>query len=136
MGNPTPDSLRLRALIDAHRPELNAALEKYHATNPRLFGSVARGDAGPESDIDILVDMDPSDGSIFSRACGLWGTIEQFFECKVDIFPPALLKRPISSQALDDAIPLWLELPASELATSLPRLRNANYFTITTDAIG
>lgn len=46
-------------------------LEKYHATNPRLFGSVARGPAGPESDTDILVDMDPADGNVVMRASGL-----------------------------------------------------------------
>jgi len=102
MAHPTPDSLRLRALIDEHRPELNAALDEYKATNPRLFGSVARGDAGPDSDIDIIVDVDPADGNIFLRSCGLWSQVQEAFDCKVDIFPPGLLKRPISSQALNE----------------------------------
>ena len=56
---PTPDTLRLRALIDANRGEVSKLFDEYGATEPRLFGSVARGEAGPHSDIDILVTLDP-----------------------------------------------------------------------------
>ena len=40
------------------------------ATNVRVFGSVARGEAGPESDVDFLVDFQP-DTSIW-EVIGLW----------------------------------------------------------------
>lgn len=39
--------------------EIRAIVERNVATHPRLFGSVARGDDGPNSDIDILVDPGP-----------------------------------------------------------------------------
>ena len=50
----TPETLALRELLNARRHEFEALLAKYKATQPRLFGSVARGDAGPDSDIDIV----------------------------------------------------------------------------------
>lgn len=64
----TPESLALRELLDAHRDEFHALLSKYAATKPRLFGSVARGTAHRDSDIDIIVDMDPADGNVLMRA--------------------------------------------------------------------
>ncbi len=102
----TPETLALRELIDVHRGELDALLASYSATNPRLFGSVARGEAGPNSDIDILVDMDPADGNILMRASGLMEEIRQTLGREVDVFPVQLLKRRISDAALADAVAL------------------------------
>ncbi|MGA4670890.1 nucleotidyltransferase family protein [Propionibacteriaceae bacterium Y1923] len=45
-------------------------LDRYGATNPKLFGCVARGTATPGSDIDILVEMNPADGNLLMRASG------------------------------------------------------------------
>lgn len=45
---------RAADLIDARRDEFRALLTKYAATYPRLFGSLARGTAHEESDIDIF----------------------------------------------------------------------------------
>ena len=55
----TPETLALRELVTGHRDALESLFAKYGATNPRLFGSVARGEAGPDSDIDIMVDLLP-----------------------------------------------------------------------------
>jgi len=41
--------------LRANKDALMAVLQRYGVTNPRLFGSVARGDDTPASDIDILV---------------------------------------------------------------------------------
>ena len=43
--------------------------ERRGVYNVRVFGSVARGEAGPDSDIDFLVDVHPGVGMAFS-ACG------------------------------------------------------------------
>lgn len=86
---------------------MDALLDKYGATNPRLFGSVARGDAHEGSDIDILVDMDPADGNVFMRASGLKGeTRELFGRVGVDVFPAQLLKESVSPSARAEAAPL------------------------------
>ena len=45
------------ALLKA-RDEILAIAQRHGASNVRVFGSVARGEAGPDSDVDILVDLE------------------------------------------------------------------------------
>jgi uncharacterized protein len=107
MSATTPETLVLRELLDAHREELDKLLAKYRATNPRLFGSVARGDAREDSDIDILVEMDPADGNLLLRASGLMEETRQLFgRDNIDIFPVQVLKQRVSEAALADAVAL------------------------------
>lgn len=103
----TLETLALRQLLDTHRDEFMSLLARYQATNPRLFGSVARGTAHEGSDIDILVEMDPADGNLLMRASGLMEEARILFgRDDIDIFPVQLLKRPISQIALADAVEL------------------------------
>lgn len=103
----TPETRALRELIDSRRNEFEALLVKYGATSPKLFGSVARGTAHSESDIDILVEMDPQDGNLLMRASGLMEeTRDLFGRDDIDVFPVQLLKRPVSAAALADAVVL------------------------------
>ena len=51
-------TMTLQALR-ARRDEILDAARRRHARNVRVFGSVARGDQGPGSDVDFLVDFDP-----------------------------------------------------------------------------
>ncbi|WP_374953081.1 nucleotidyltransferase family protein [Pseudoclavibacter sp. AY1F1] len=67
----TPETLALREMINERRVEFLALLAKYRATNPTLFGSVARGTARDDSDVDLLAEMDPVDGNLLMRASGL-----------------------------------------------------------------
>ncbi len=46
-------------MLRAHRAEIERLATARGASNIRVFGSVARGDAGPESDIDLIVDFTP-----------------------------------------------------------------------------
>lgn len=50
-----PPTLRM---LRAHRSEILAAVERHGASNIRVYGSVARGEASPMSDIDVLVEME------------------------------------------------------------------------------
>jgi predicted nucleotidyltransferase len=52
--------------LKAHESELRQ-LGVRHAA---VFGSVARGQARPQSDIDVLVDLDPTSRSVFSNMQG------------------------------------------------------------------
>ena len=54
----------LRDLVEARREQVKAVAARHHASRVRLFGSVARGDERPESDIDLLVDF-TGDSSLF-----------------------------------------------------------------------
>ena len=47
----------LRGLVASRREQVLDVAARHHANRVRLFGSVARGDDGPDSDIDFLVDF-------------------------------------------------------------------------------
>lgn len=98
--------MQLRALLAANTTELRDLLEKYGASNPLLFGSVARGDATSSSDIDILVEMNPEDGNLLMRASGLLEETRELLGKDIDIFPVQLLKSEVNQQALSEAVPL------------------------------
>lgn len=103
----TSETLALRELIGARRDEFQALLDKYGATSPKLFGSVARGTAHEGSDIDILVVMDPADGNLLMRASGLMEETRALFgRDDIDVFPEQLLNRPVTQSAVADAVAL------------------------------
>lgn len=102
----TPETLALHELLETCRDEFQTLLEKYAASNPRLFGSVARGTANADSDIDILVEMDPADGNLLMRASGLMEETRSLFgRDNIDVFPVQLLRRELSASALAEATP-------------------------------
>lgn len=108
MSTPTAESLALRDVIHAHRAELESILRRYGATNPRLFGSVARGDATAtaDSDIDVLVDLDPAEGRLLVRLGGLTESFRRALGRPVDVVTPAILRERVSTTAMADAVEL------------------------------
>lgn len=54
----------LRVLVESRREQVMAIAARHHARRVRLFGSAARGEDRPDSDIDLLVDFD-QDSSLF-----------------------------------------------------------------------
>lgn len=104
MSVATERSESLRAAIADHRDALDAILRRYAATNPRLFGSVARGDATAESDIDLLVDLLPAAGNELLRVSGIAEELTELLGTKVDVVAAPLLRPEVSSKALVDAV--------------------------------
>lgn len=56
MASATTD---IASLVNAHREQIHLIVSAHRATNPRVFGSVARGESNPASDLDLLVDAQP-----------------------------------------------------------------------------
>jgi uncharacterized protein len=54
----------LQELVQARRDQVKAVAARHHAIRVRLFGSVARGEDRPDSDIDLLADF-TGDSSLF-----------------------------------------------------------------------
>jgi predicted nucleotidyltransferase len=107
MSLATPTTRALRELLDAHRSELEVVFAKYGAANPRIFGSVARGEATPSSDIDIMVDLLPDHPhSELIRIAGLNVELRELLGREVDVFAPELMKKHASASAILDAVPL------------------------------
>lgn len=101
---PSVDRSPLRVAVDKNRSRLTRELKKLGASRVRLFGSVARGEDGPQSDIDLLVDID-TDVGLF--ALGRMRTeAERILHAVVDIVPANSLKPDVAEQALAEAITL------------------------------
>ncbi len=80
------------------------ALRDHKARNPRVFGSVLRSEATPDSDIDLLVDFDPG-ASAFDHV-ELAQALGRLFHRKVDVVEPQGLHWLIRPQVLFEAVPL------------------------------
>lgn len=100
----TIQSESLRTAIARQRGALDAILRRYAATNPRLFGSVARGDATADSDIDLLVDLLPGGGNELLRVSGIAEELTELLGTRVDVVATSLLRGEVSSSALEDAV--------------------------------
>ncbi|MBI2302668.1 MAG: nucleotidyltransferase family protein [Armatimonadetes bacterium] len=65
------------------RDEILAAAARHGASNIRVFGSVARGDAGPGSDVDILVRF--AQGRSWRDHVDLYGELAALLGCPVSL---------------------------------------------------
>jgi predicted nucleotidyltransferase len=77
---------------------------KYGARRIRVFGSVARGDARPDSDLDLLVAME--DGRTLLDLIGLGQDLEDLLGRKVDVVTERGLSVHIREQILTEAVAL------------------------------
>lgn len=91
-------------LLREKREEILRIAAKHGACNVRVFGSVARGEAGPESDLDLLVEVGPSRSSFFPG--GLLADLEDLLGRKVDVVTEAGLHWYIRERVLKEAVPL------------------------------
>lgn len=87
-----------------YKAEILAVCQKYHASNVRVFGSVARSEATETSDVDFLVDM-PKSQSILRRV-HLKLDLEEMLGCPVDVARADNLPELIAEQILQEACPL------------------------------
>ncbi len=90
--------------MKAKRDEILQVCAKYGARNVRVFGSVARGEADEQSDIDLLVEFEPN-RSLLDHA-GLWVELQELLGVKVDVVSERGLKPRIRQRVLQEAIPL------------------------------
>lgn len=104
MREPTAATLRLRAAFKRHRNRVDEVLDRYGATNTRLFGSVARGDARDDSDLDLLVDLAPGAGNELLRVAGIADELSEVLGIRVDVVAAPLLRDEVSATALGDAV--------------------------------
>ena len=88
-------------LLHEKRHSVLSVAAKHGARNVRVFGSVARGEAGPQSDIDLLVKMDEGRSLLDMSALVL--ELRQLLGVKVDVVSEDglywLLRRKILKEA-------------------------------------
>ncbi len=79
-------------------------LSQYGITDAELFGSFARGDAGPESDIDLLVTYKP--GTNLFDVFDLQDALEKASGRKVDLVSKKYISQRLAVRIKDDLRPL------------------------------
>jgi uncharacterized protein len=90
--------------IRRNRSKIRAIVAEHGAGNLRLFGSVARGEDRPDSDVDLLVDLPPGTGLL---ALGrLRADLEDVLDARVDLVPPGDLKPDVRRRIEPDLVTL------------------------------
>lgn len=78
--------------------------QQYHAANPRVFGSVLRGEDSDGSDLDLLVDALP--GTTLFDLGGLQMALEELLGVPVDLLTPGDLPARMRARVLVEAQPV------------------------------
>jgi len=98
-------------LAPMKRDEVLAILRQHEATlrargvcHAALFGSIARGDARPDSDVDIMIELAPDNTLDLFQYSGLISDIASLFPIRVDVVDRDALKPYVRAPAARDAI--------------------------------
>jgi predicted nucleotidyltransferase len=87
------------AKLRAHQAELQAA----GIVHLRLFGSVVRGAAGPESDVDLLADIDPNAGLSIISFVGLQRQLSDLLGAPVDLSNARVMRPHVMNRVKNEA---------------------------------
>jgi predicted nucleotidyltransferase len=89
------------ALLNEHRDELAA----FGLRRLAVFGSVARNEAGPDSDVDVLVEFEGK--PTFNRYVGLYDCLEDLLERPVDLVTVSAVRPFMRGDVEEDALEIW-----------------------------
>ena len=96
--------MRPSEALHRHREKIRGAIARSQTRNPRVFGSVLRGDDVDGSDLDLLVDVLP--GTMVLDMAGLQLEPEEILGLPVDVVTPGDLPCRIRDRVLGEAQPL------------------------------
>lgn len=97
-----PRSKPLRDLVESRRAELKAIVARHHGRSIALFGSVARGQERPGSDLDFIVDLEP--GTRPFEVLMIGAELEEALGVPVDVGTPQSLRPGLRDQVLAEAV--------------------------------
>lgn len=92
------------SVLQVHREEVKKIILSYRAVNPRIFGSVSRGEDAENSDLDILVDP-TVDTTLFDIAA-IRLELHELLGVRVDVLTPRALPAKHRDRIIREAIPL------------------------------
>lgn len=90
--------------LELNRNAVREMPSRFHATNPRIFGSVLNGTDQDDSDLDLLVD--PLPGATLFDLGGLQAELEELLGVHVDLLTPSDLPAKFRNQILAQARPV------------------------------
>jgi predicted nucleotidyltransferase len=94
------DTDRILTILRSHAPELQAA----GLAHLRIFGSVARGEATPQSDIDLLADFSPGTRVSLMTLSGLRLRLTELLSAEVDLSTTNALKESVRAHVDREAV--------------------------------
>jgi len=89
-------------LVSSKREQILQAARRHGVTRVRVFGSMARGDAGPHSDIDLLVDVGPNPSPWFPG--GFVAELEELLGRRVQVVTEYGLDHLLRDRVLGEAV--------------------------------
>jgi len=92
---------RLQKRVEDHAAEIRRIVAEGGAENPRLFGSVVRGDDHDASDVDILVDAKP--GTSLMDLARIENRISDLIGADVDVVTPGFLHPEVRDRVVRQA---------------------------------
>jgi predicted nucleotidyltransferase len=96
--------VKVEELLQSKREQIIGLAARHGALNVRVFGSAARGEARPDSDVDFLVDLE-SGRSLFDLG-GLLTDLQALLGCKVDVVTEKGLRPRLRERVKREAVPL------------------------------
>lgn len=90
--------------VNLHRNAIRELVIKHHASEPRIFGSVARGDAAQGADLDLLVDF-TAEASLLDEV-GLRLALSDLLDVEVDVIGADTLRGELRERILHEAVAL------------------------------
>ena len=94
----------MHPLIEHHRTEILALAERHGVRDLRVFGSMARGDAGDVSDVDLLVSLPPDRTGL--ALGGLLMDLQDLLQRRVEVVTERGLHPALRDRVLREATPL------------------------------
>lgn len=122
----TSRAVTLQTLVKNNRAAILELLARYGAGNPRLFGSVARGDATEDSDIDLMVDMAADNKDALWELSGLSEDLRQLLGVRVNAVCEKLLRSGVAQTARRDFVAQWPGRTPTVSATCWSQPRNVS----------
>ena len=95
--------MNVDSLLLSRREEILRIAAQHGAHSVRVFGSAARGESGPASDVDLLVEFDP-DRSLLDHVA-LLQNLEDLLGRKVDVVTESSLHWYIREKVIQEAVP-------------------------------
>ena len=92
----------VEAALKENREEILRITARYGAHDVRVFGSVARGEADPDSDVDFLVRLEP--GVTLLTHAAMVRELEELLGRKVDVVSERGLRSRIRDRILQEAV--------------------------------
>ena len=96
--------MSIAGFLESRRADILRIAAKHGAKNVRVFGSAARGDQTSDSDVDFLVELEPSRSLLDHVA--LLQDLEELLGRRVDLVEPEALHWYIRDKILAEAVPL------------------------------